>query len=74
MKQHDIARADGDVLAFQGALDVGLRDLVAACKHWLTLERGNVDQHAARDERADVLDAKLRQPFCLGEFAARFPL
>ena len=67
---HDVAGANLDALALERASQVRERDLVAAVEPRDALERGDVDEHAARHERADVLDAELREPVALRELGA----
>ena len=58
---HRIAWLQREVLSLQRLLQIRYRDLVVVGQHVGAFERGDVDQHAARDERADVLDAQLRE-------------
>ena len=62
--------SDLNVLALQRALQIRRRDLVARRQLVDALELRDVDQHAARDDGADVLDSELGQPFGLGELGA----
>ena len=61
---------DLHVLALERALEVRRRDLVARRQLVNALELRDVDQHAARDDGADVLDAELGEPLGLGELGA----
>src|SRR5262249_30259898 len=57
--ENGIARLERDVLFLHRAVDVLRRDLVAVAQYLDALQAGDVEQHAARDQRADVLDAEL---------------
>ena len=54
-----VARLQRHVLLLERALEVLDRDLVGVAEHLDALEAGDVDQHAARDQRADLVDAEL---------------
>src|SRR5262249_7828166 len=47
-----------DVLLLQRAFEVLDGDLVAVAEHLDALVAGDVDQHAAREQRPDILDAE----------------
>src|SRR5262245_28413709 len=52
------------------------RDLVSVAEHLDALVAGDVDQHAARDQRADVVNPQLRKPrtgCVLGDLEAVVP-
>jgi hypothetical protein len=68
--EHDVARVNFRALPFECADEIGACDLVATPKHRHTLESRDVDQHAARRQRADVLDAELREPVAAREVGA----
>src|SRR5215813_203818 len=57
-----VARLQRDVLLLQRALEIFDRDLVSVAEHFDALVAGDVDQHAARDQRADVVNPELRKP------------
>ncbi len=69
MHEHDVAGANFRALPLERAAQIGERDLVAALEPRDAFERRDVDEHAARHERADVLDAELREPVGLRELA-----
>ena len=51
--EHRIARLQRQVLLLQRAFEVVDRDLVVVAEHLDALEARDVDQHAAREQRAD---------------------
>src|SRR2546423_12146324 len=59
MDEDRIARLKRDVLLLDRAFNVLDRDLVIVAKHRDAFVAGNVDEHAARDQGPDVLDAEL---------------
>src|SRR3984893_13982523 len=71
-----VPRLQRDVLLLQRALEILDRDLVSVAEHFDALVAGDVDQHAACDYRADVVNAELREPRTgrvLGDFEAIVP-
>ena len=62
MDDHRVAGLEFHVLALEGLLQVLDSDLVGVGQHVHALQPGHVDQHAACDERADLLDAELGEP------------
>src|SRR4030095_13891562 len=57
--QHRVARLQRQLLRGERGLQILRRDLIGIAKHWHAFDRGNVDEHAARDQRTDLLDAQL---------------
>jgi hypothetical protein len=57
-----IAGLQGEHLALERLLEVANSDLVVIWQHVDALERRDVDEDAARDERSDCLDPHLREP------------
>ena len=62
MNEHRVARLQRQLLRGERGLQILRRDLVGVGEHRHALERGDVDEHAARDQRPDLLDAKLVKP------------
>ena len=60
--EHGVAGLQRQLLALQRLLQILRRDLVGVRQHRHALQRRDVDQHAAGDERADPLDAELGEP------------
>ena len=65
---HSIAHLELEVLALQRCLEILYRDLVLVAEHLNALERGDIEQHTAREEAARVFHAEL------GKTAARHDL
>jgi hypothetical protein len=61
VKQHGVARLERHVLACQSGLDVSHADLVRRGQHVQALRARHVDEHAAREQRADILHTEFRK-------------
>src|SRR5438093_12740807 len=59
MDEDRIAALERDVLLLDRAFEILDRDLVIVTQHRDAFVAGDVDEHTARDQRADVLDAEL---------------
>src|SRR5262249_15525525 len=65
MNQHNVTRSDFDVLALKSASQVRGRNFVARLQLRNILVSSHIEQHAASNQRTDVLDPELCQPLGL---------
>src|SRR5688572_22645868 len=70
MNQHDVTGANLHVLPLQGASKVGSGDLVTRLQLGNTLVAGHIDEHTAGEQRPNVFDTQLCQPFGLSKVGA----
>ena len=66
MDDDSVAGLQRQVLLLQGALEILHRDFVIVAQHLDALEGGDVDQDAAREQRADIVDTELLEAVALG--------
>jgi len=61
VNDHGIPGLQREVLLCQSLLQILHRNLIGFRQYIHTLQRGHVDQHTPRHQRADILDAELRE-------------